>query len=74
MDTLHFGGQLNLFGEAGKLDIASVVILLARLYLLGFGVACVLVPTRAISFFGKFASSARAHYFELAIRGQSEYL
>jgi hypothetical protein len=48
--------------------LASILVLLTGLYLIGFAVGLVILPARATRFLGGFASSAFTHYLELAIR------
>ncbi len=48
--------------------LASVVVLLAGLYLIGLAAVAFVSPARAKSFLSSFAGSARAHYSELLIR------
>lgn len=48
--------------------LASLLVLLAGLYLLGLGVVSLADPARATRFLLGFAGSARAHYLELALR------
>jgi len=48
--------------------VALGIVVLAGLYLVGLGLAAIFSPRQAGSFLGRFASSARAHFLELAIR------
>lgn len=48
--------------------LASILVLLTGLYLIGFAVGLLLSPARATRFLGAFASSAFTHYLELALR------
>ncbi|CAN5766514.1 hypothetical protein BH20ACI3_BH20ACI3_22100 [soil metagenome] len=48
--------------------LASILVLLTGLYLIGFAVGLLLSPVRATRFLGGFASSAFTHYLELALR------
>ena len=48
--------------------LASVVVLLAALYLIGLAVVSVILPQKAKVFLSGMASSAFAHYFEVLIR------
>ncbi|MGI8835673.1 MAG: hypothetical protein ACR2H4_03430 [Pyrinomonadaceae bacterium] len=48
--------------------LASILVLLTGLYLIGFAVGLLLSPARATRFLGGFASSAFTHYLELALR------
>lgn len=48
--------------------LAALGVLLVGLYLAGFGLLCLIVPARGARFLGGFASSAAAHYAELALR------
>ena len=48
--------------------LASFLVLLAGLYLVGLGVVSLLSPARATRFLGGFASSAGTHYLEIACR------
>jgi uncharacterized protein YjeT (DUF2065 family) len=48
--------------------VAGAVVLLAALYLLGFGVLAVAVPARASQYLHGFASSLRLHVLELIAR------
>jgi hypothetical protein len=48
--------------------LASTLVVLAALYLIGLAVAVVLAPAHAAQFLGGFASSASTHYLELVLR------
>jgi uncharacterized protein YjeT (DUF2065 family) len=48
--------------------LAGAVVLVAALYLLGFGVVAVAVPARATEYLHGFASSFRLHVLELIAR------
>ena len=48
--------------------LASILVLLTGLYLIGFAVGLLLSPARAKGFLGGFASSAFTHYLELVLR------
>ena len=48
--------------------LASALVLLTGLYLLGLAAASFIAPAQAIRFFHGFASSAFAHYLELLLR------
>ena len=48
--------------------LASILVLLTGLYLIGLAVVLLLSPARATRFLGGFASSAFTHYLELALR------
>src|SRR5918995_1464343 len=48
--------------------LASILVLLAGLYLIGFALVLLLSPARATRFLGGFASSAFTHYLELVLR------
>ena len=48
--------------------LASILVLLTGLYLIGLAVVLLLSPARATRFLGGFASSAFAHYLELVLR------
>lgn len=48
--------------------LASALVVLAGLYLLGLAVTGLLWPQKAKAFLSSMASSARAHYFELLVR------
>jgi hypothetical protein len=48
--------------------IASILVLLMGLYLIGLAVGLFLSPARAKGFLGGFASSAFTHYLELVLR------
>ena len=48
--------------------LASILVWLTGLYLIGFAVGLLLSPARATRFLGGFASSAFTHYMELALR------
>jgi hypothetical protein len=48
--------------------LASILVLLTGLYLIGLAVVLLLSPARAARFLGGFASSAFTHYLELALR------
>ena len=48
--------------------LASLVVLLAGLYLLLLGLACLAARPKATAFLQRFAGSARAHYLEMAVR------
>ena len=48
--------------------LASILVLLTGLYLIGLAVALFLSPARAKRFLGGFASSAFTHYLELVLR------
>ena len=45
--------------------VATVTIVLAGIWLIGLAVAAFVRPERVKDFFGKFASSAFAHFFEM---------
>lgn len=47
--------------------LASILVLLTGLYLIGFAVGLLLSPARATRFLGGFASSAFTHYLELLL-------
>ena len=47
---------------------AATLVALAGMYLLALGVTCFVQPKRAKRFLESHASSARAHFFELALR------
>ena len=47
--------------------LASILVLLPGLYLIGFAVVLLLLPARATRFLGGFASSAFTHYLELIL-------
>ncbi len=49
-------------------SLASAVVVLAGLYLVGLAVAAFAAPARMIRFLSGFAGSASAHYLELCIR------
>lgn len=48
--------------------VALTLVVLAAAYLIGLGVAAFVAPSRTARFLDAFASSARAHYLEIAIR------
>lgn len=48
--------------------LASAIIVLAALYLLGLAVASFLAPSRAARFLNGFAGSARVHFLEMLAR------
>lgn len=48
--------------------LASILVLLTGLYLIGLAVFSLLSPARATRFLGSFASSAFTHYLELVLR------
>jgi uncharacterized protein YjeT (DUF2065 family) len=48
--------------------VAGVVVLLAALYLLGFGALALLLPARASGYLHGFAASLRVHLLELVAR------
>jgi hypothetical protein len=48
--------------------LASILVLLTGLYLIGFAVGLLLSPARATRFLGGLASSAFTHYLELLLR------
>jgi hypothetical protein len=48
--------------------LAMATVMLAALYLLALGIACVAAPTRASRFLSGFATSARVHVIEMAAR------
>lgn len=48
--------------------LASILVLLTGLYLIGLAVGLFLSPARATRFLGGFASSAFTHYLELVLR------
>jgi len=48
--------------------LASILVLLTGLYLIGLAVGLFLSPARARGFLGGFASSAFTHYLELVLR------
>jgi uncharacterized protein YjeT (DUF2065 family) len=48
--------------------LAGLVVMLAALYLLGFGALAVVVPARASLYLHGFAASARVHVLELVAR------
>ncbi len=48
--------------------IASILVLLTGLYLIGLALGLLLSPARATRFLGGFASSALTHYLELVLR------
>lgn len=48
--------------------LAQAVVAMTAPYLLGLGLALLVVPERAAAFLSTFASTARAHYTELALR------
>lgn len=48
--------------------LASILVLLAAFYLIGFAGLLLVSPARGKRFLGEFASSAFTHYLELAIR------
>ncbi len=48
--------------------IAGSVVVASGLWLVGFALAIFVTPARARRFLGRFASSARAHYTEQALR------
>jgi uncharacterized protein YjeT (DUF2065 family) len=48
--------------------LAGLVVLLAGLYLVGFGLSAVLVPARTSAYLHGFASSLRLHLLELSVR------
>jgi hypothetical protein len=49
-------------------SLATAAVLAAGVYLLGLGVASMIVPERTRRFLGGFARSARTHFAELIIR------
>ncbi len=48
--------------------LASILVSLTGLYLIGFALITLLSPARAKRFLGGFASSASTHYLELVLR------
>ena len=48
--------------------LAMAIVVLAAIYLIGVAVASFLAPTHAAKFLDSFASSARAHLSEMALR------
>ncbi len=48
--------------------LAGSIVVAFGLFLIGFGVACVAAPERAVRFLSAFAQTARAHYAEQAVR------
>jgi hypothetical protein len=48
--------------------LASTLVVLAALYLMGLGVTVLISPAHAAQFLGGFASSALTHYLELVVR------
>ncbi len=48
--------------------LASIIVLLAGLYLIGLAAVALIAPERAKSFLSSFAGSAYAHYVELGLR------
>jgi hypothetical protein len=47
---------------------AGAGVMIAALYLLGFGVTAIAFPSQATGYLERFASSARVHWFELSAR------
>lgn len=48
--------------------LAAVIVLLSGLWLIGLATAAFAMPERVKDFFGKFASSAFTHFFEMFVR------